>query len=91
MKVIVIHEENHGEIGIAANYHYAVKWLIKNQWLDDTTEVCLEQCWVSVLSLFGSDWKNLILDYWDNILIFNSVFSGCFYLEEVEVYGSEMD
>lgn len=42
MKVVVIHEKNHDQICVATNYHYAVKWLIENQWLDDTTEVCLE-------------------------------------------------
>ena len=92
MRVVLIHEDNHGMIGVALNYFHAVNWLINEQWLVDNTEVYDDKTdsWNRLDEELGEDWADLLTDYWD-IDNFNAYFSGSFYLESVEVYGSEMD
>ena len=95
MTVILIEEDNHGQIGVANNYYNAVKWLIGEHWLDDTTEVWVDcdedDChWRTLSEQFGEGWADMMTDQWD-INDFNSYFDGSFYLTPVEVIGTEDD
>ena len=90
MEVILINEDNHGQIGVAYNYYKAVEWLINNNWIDDYTEV-----WDDYKTYFGSlkeqlgeDWADEMLYWWD-IDKFNEFWDGSFQLTLVEVIGTE--
>ena len=41
--IIVIHEECHGQIGIATTYKAALQWLIKSAWVECFTDVALPE------------------------------------------------
>ena len=84
MTVIVINEECHGDIGIAANYHYAINFLIEKDWLNGNTEVWINHHDFLLKEVFD-DWRKEIKS-WD-IKKFNDFFCNSFYLKEVEVYG----
>lgn len=94
MKVITINEDNHGQIGIALNYYNAVKWLIENNWLDDTVELWYKFSgnddgdWISIKVVYGENYANDILNNWD-INTFNEAFEGTFLLQSVDVIGTE--
>ena len=88
MKIIVIHEENHGDIGVATTMKAAFQYLIKHGWLtfgydlyDKTTE-----SWYTVRDIFMSKGleetkENLLAwaleneDNWE-------VWDGAFYFHE---------
>lgn len=91
MKVIGINTEWDGFIGLATNYENAIKYLIKENWLDEnflmwdydreeyvTVEKFLED---------EEDWKKCVLNW--GIETFNDLFEGNFFLEEVEVYAGD--
>ena len=85
--VILIEEDNHGNIGIAKDYLSAIDFLI-NDWLDSKFEV---YCGVfdetkSIKKDLGENWKNVIKS-WD-CEKFNQYFEGCFCLYIEEVYGT---
>lgn len=84
MKAIVIHEDNHGFIGLAANYPLAIDFLIKENWLDGDTEVQVNHQDFLLKEVFPN-WQKKIKS-WD-IQEFNEFFSCNFYLETMEVYG----
>ena len=94
MKVITINEDNHGQIGIALNYYNAVKWLIENNWLDDTIEVLRKSAnddsyyWIPIKRVYGENYANDILNNWD-IKTFNEAFENTFLLQSVDVIGTE--
>lgn len=93
MKVILINEENHGLIGVALNYYAAVKWLITNNWIDNSTEVSIgeddtEYYWKEISKVYGENWADKMLDQW-NINVFNANMDGCFNLEAVTVIDAE--
>lgn len=79
--VICIYEDNHGLIGIAANYLAAIDFLIKKNWLNDNTVtgeglfVCEE---------FGEKWVEAIENL--GLQKFNDVFLNTFLLEKNEVH-----
>lgn len=90
MNVILIHEDNHGLVGVANNYYNAVKWLIANDWITDNTEICVgEDCynyqWQPLKEVFGEDWADKMLEQWD-IDNFNDYWEGSFHLEPAEVF-----
>jgi len=90
MNVILINEDNHGLIGVANNYYNAADWLIINDWISDTTEICIGEDehsyrWKPLKDVLGEDWEDKMLDQWD-INDFNDYWEGSFYLERVEVY-----
>lgn len=78
MKVIVIHEENRGVIGIAKNVFSAITWLINLQWLSEN-DVWPEEAqdWVEIKTLYSVD--ELVKMSRNE---FNAIFEGSFYLEE---------
>lgn len=97
MTVIVINEDNHGDIGIALNYYHAIKWLIGEQWIDDSTEIWsnpdedgIYPSWTTIKEMFGEDWTDMMLDEWD-MNKFNDFWRSSFYLREVEIIGTEDD
>lgn len=85
MKAIVIDEEDCGEIGIAANYYYAIEFLIQKDWLNGNTEVWVNHHGFLLKEVF-EDWRKEIHS-WDSIEKFNNFFYHIFELREVEVYG----
>lgn len=88
MKVIVMHEDNHGMVGLAETFQDAVKYLIKHKWLDEKFEV-----WqpndetTTIIEDLGIDWVEIILG-WD-IQKFNEYFEGCFNLCTEEIFKAE--
>ena len=93
MKVLVIHEDDHGVIGVARYEGEQAKWavelLIKRCWLDSSTHVWYEtngdwQC-DEVSVAFGENWedcmKNLTIDE------FNELWDERFFLEVYDIYG----
>lgn len=90
MKVIIIDEDNHGDIGIALNYYHAVSWLINEGWLQDSTEIWDDDKFdfQTLKEKFGEDWADTMTCEWD-IDNFNEFFDGSFLLRSVEVIGTE--
>ena len=89
MKVVKISEENHGFIGIAKNFHSAIDFIIKTNWINDTMDFYeYIQGW-HPLSWFveRSSFTNMIDFLYDKIDNDREFFDGCFYFDEVEVYG----
>ena len=84
MKAIVISEENHGFIGLATDYLWAIDFLIKEDWLDGDTDIYYDH-WFLLKEIFPN-WQEEIKSW--NIKKFNDFFDGYFYLEPMEVYGS---
>lgn len=80
--VICIYEESHGLIGIAADYLAAIDFLIKEQWLDNDTEITDEE--IPVGEKFGEKWVEAIESLEPKK--FNDIFFERFYLEEEKIY-----
>lgn len=68
--IIVIREENHGQIGVATTYKAALQWLIKSGWVECFTEasLCEEGGWKykpieDLANSFGyDDWKEFLFE-----------------------------
>ena len=90
MKVILISEDNHGQIGVALNYYNAVEWLIDNNWITYCTEVFdeIEGKWIPLIDRLGDNWASEMLYEWD-IDKFNTFWNCYFRLTLVEVIGTE--
>lgn len=84
MNAIVINEDNHGFIGLAANYPWAIDFLVKENWLDENTEVWVNHRGYLLKQVFPNWYEEI--KSWD-IKKFNEFFSENLYLEPVEVYG----
>ncbi len=58
MKAILIYEDNHGFLGVAADYCSAVLYLIKHGWLTEKFEVWddTKYRWIPITELLGDDW-----------------------------------
>lgn len=87
MKVILIHEDNHGLIGVAKDYQSAIAFLVKHDWLNGVCDFWDEKNskWVLVQNHFGDNWQTIF----ENLSLkeFNQLWEGCFMLVEEEVYG----
>lgn len=89
-RVVVIHEDNHGMIGLAISYKNAVKFLIENNWLDGRTEIVQEDdTIITVQEDLGEDWQNVIIEKWNSFARFNEYFEGLFHLGKEEVYEAD--
>lgn len=79
MKIVIIHEDNHGVIGVAKNVFSAITWLIDSQWLTENCDVWSKEAqeWVALRTLHSVD--ELVKMSRND---FNSFFEGSFYLEE---------
>jgi hypothetical protein len=67
MTVCIIHEENHGTIGVAMNLVAAKQWLIESNWVNSGTETYDEETEeVNTLEgKYGHNW----LDYYKSFCI----------------------
>lgn len=85
MNIIIIHEDNHGVLGVAKDYDSAINCLLQNHWLSADTEILnsIEE-WVSLKEL-GLDIGTI--RKWD-IEAFNDFFDGNFYLEVDFLWGT---
>lgn len=70
MQVIIIREDNHGQIGVATTYKAALQWLIKSAWVECFTDVALpeegEWKYKSIEDFANSfgydDWKEFLFE-----------------------------
>ena len=65
MEIVIIVEENHGNIGVAANYKAAKQWLIRKGWVDQYSEIynCDTSKWESLEELYGENWKEAYMNF----------------------------
>ena len=85
MKVIIIEEDNHGQMGIAKTYADAIHFLIEGNWLSELTEVIKSNgAETTVIEDLGEEWFTKILGW--SIEQFCDYFEGCFYLYGESVY-----
>lgn len=84
MNVIIIHEDNHGVIGVAKDYESAINFLLQEHWLTVNIEVLnsIEE-WTTLKEL-GLDIGTI--KKWD-IEAFNDFFEGIFYLDVDILWG----
>lgn len=68
MKVYVISEDNHGQIGIAVSPKAALQWLIASDWVGPYSEVwCPDEnerwggYYMTLDDLYGENWKEKFL------------------------------
>lgn len=90
MKVLLIHEDNHGVIGIAKDVDSVVSFLIKESWLYEGTDICHDNgsgwVWEPIKEVYSKDWEHFLRFL--TVEQFNEIWEGCFYLEEKEVFGT---
>jgi hypothetical protein len=92
MQVIIIREDNHGQIGVATTYKAALQWLIKSAWVGCFTDVslCEEGKWVykpieELAKSFGyDDWKEFLFE-----ILSQSTDDFCDLLDSMGFYFSE--
>ena len=75
MKVFVISEENHGQIGIAVSRKAALQWLIASGWISPYSDVwCPDENerWgghnMTLNELYGENWKEKFFEFSGNLL-----------------------
>ena len=86
-KVYCVYEDNHGMIGLATDYLSVIDGLVKEEWLDDDTEMLDDNDNPSTIKeIFGEKWVDLI-KHWDKDT-FNIFFDGIFYINTMEIWGS---
>ena len=85
MDVIMVHEDNHGILGVAINYTSAIDMLVENKWLDTVlTKIYVGNYEYKTLDELGitiEDIKKWGIDK------FNEEFDGLFYLGVAKIYG----
>lgn len=84
MKAIVIYDNSREFIGVAANYPWAIDFLIQKDYLNGNNQVWVNHHGFLLKEVFPN-WREEIKS-WD-IEKFNKFFNDVFYLEAVEVYG----
>ena len=80
MIIYIIHEDNHGVLGVADSYESAVQFLIDNEWLTKDFEIWNAKKDYS-RPLYALEIKPEEIKTW-NINKFNDFFDGDFYIEE---------
>lgn len=78
MNIIIIHEDNHGVLGVAKDYDSAIDFLVQNQWLTTDVEVLNSIEELVPIKELGLDIETI--RSWD-IEAFNDFFDGIFYLD----------
>lgn len=91
MKVIIVKEDNHGFIGVAASMTAAKRFLLATDWVNAYTPLYVEERededgehWFSLIDLYGENWKETYMGFDTNLLA-----NMGFYFREVEVYKEE--
>lgn len=83
--LIIVSEENHGDICWATSWDKAIEHLLNNEdggaWVDETVEICADDSsWQPIDEVFGDNWADevraMTMDQ------FNTVFDGVFYARE---------
>ena len=95
MKIIIISEENHGEIGVATTMKAAFQFLIEHGWLTTKYDLCDEAtgAWYTLGDVFESKgieptkqnilaWAMEYADDW-------RMWDGAFYFNEDTIYEEE--
>lgn len=89
MKVYVISEENHGQIGVAVSRKAALQWLIATNWVSQYSSIwCPDETehWggynITLDDLYGEKWKEKFLQFSDELLE-----NMGFYIHEEELIG----
>ena len=80
MIIYIIHEDNHGVLGVADSYESAIQFLIDNKWLTEDFEIWDRKGYYS-RPLYALEIKPEEIKAW-NINKFNDFFDGDFYIEE---------
>lgn len=91
MKVIIVKEDNHGFIGVAASMTAAKRFLLATDWVNAYTPLYVEERededgehWFSLIDLYRENWKEAYMGFDTNLLA-----NMGFYFREVEVYKEE--
>ena len=84
MNIIIIHEDNHGVLGVAKDYDSAIDFLVQNKWLTTDTEVLNSTEELVPLKELGRDIETI--RSWDTEA-FNDFFDGIFYLDVDFLWG----
>ena len=87
MIIYIIHEDNHGVLGVADSYESAVQFLIDNKWLTEDFEILDREEYCS-RPLYALEIKPEEIKAW-NINKFNDFFDGDFYIEEDNLITNE--
>lgn len=87
MIIYIIHEDNHGVLGVADSYESAVQFLIDNKWLTEDFEIWDREEYHS-RPLYALEIKPEEIKAW-NIDKFNDFFDGDFYIEEDNLITNE--
>ena len=89
--VIIVSEESHGTIGIAASMTAAKCFLLTSNWVTAYTTLYVEEReeedgdhWLSLIDLYGENWKKAYMGFDTDLLA-----DMGFYLREEEVYEEE--
>lgn len=89
MKVYVISEDNHGQIGVAVSRKAALQWLIDTNWVGQYSSIwCPDETerWggynMTLDDLYGENWKEKFLQFSDELLE-----NMGFYIREEELIG----
>jgi hypothetical protein len=90
MKVLLVHEDNHGVIGVAKDIDSAVSFLITDGWLHEETDICHDNgsgwVWEPIKEVYSKDWEHFLRCL--TVEQFNEIWEDCFYLKEVEIFGT---
>lgn len=91
MSVIVIKEDNHGFIGVAASMTAAKQFLLATNWVTAHTMLYVEERededgehWFPLIDLYGENWKETYMGFGTDLLA-----DMGFYFREKEVYEEE--
>lgn len=91
MKVYVISEENHGQIGFATSRKAALQWLISSNWVGQHSDIwCPDENgrWgghrMTLGELCGENWKEKFLYFSDELLENMDL-----YIREAELIGED--
>ena len=86
MEIVIIHEENHGFIGVATTNKAAKQWLIREGWVNQYSDIYNHDTskWENLEELYGENWKETYMNFDTNLL--NDM---GFYFREEEVYEEE--
>ena len=84
--LIIVSEDNHGDICWATSWDKAIEWLLDNEdgcgWLDDDVEIYVNGSWQTIREHFGlgANWVDEVRSM--TMERFNEVFDGVFYARE---------
>lgn len=91
MKVIIIAEDNHGNIGVAASMAAAKRFLLATDWVTARTTLYVKERedergnhWFPLIDLYGENWKEAYMGFSTDLL----AEMGFYFLEE-EVYEED--